>query len=119
MNLYKYNCFSCRVLFFFFQKIFICGRFFLLFFFQLEIILLSFVLYLRKKGISPKDIHIDIVHTLGHNTIGPSTVSKILRLEKCSQSNKPIQKKRKISKNQIIVKHALKLYPFSSVRDIA
>ena len=71
---------------------------------------------------SPSEIHRDIVETLGYDPISVSTVSKYLRLEKCSQSNQPIQKKEKFQsdqKNQIIVKHALKLYPFSSVRDIA
>ena len=88
----------------------------------MEIDFRSIVLYLGKKGMSPSEIHRDIVETLGYDPISVSTVSKYLRLEKCSQSNQPIKKKEKFQsdqKNQIIVKHALKLYPFSSVRDIA
>jgi hypothetical protein len=39
----------------------------------------SIVLYFSRKGLSAKDIHIDIVHILEPDAVGYSTVTQYLR----------------------------------------
>ena len=88
----------------------------------MEIDLRSIVLYLAQKGYSPNDIQKDINETFGPNKISYSTITKYLRLNRFSLIKSPLQKKAKFSnneKNQILVKHSLKLFPFSSVPEIA
>ena len=88
----------------------------------MEIDLRSIVLFLAKQEKTPQDIHKEIVDTFKYEVIAKATVSKYLRMARCTQSNFPMKKKGEFpieDKNQIIVKHALELYPFSSVREIA
>ena len=89
---------------------------------KIEIDTRSIVLYLHKKGLSAKEIHNDIIQTLGPNIIKYSTVTKYLRnqsfpLKKITIEND--QNFRDEEENQILVKNALKNFPFASVREIA
>ena len=88
----------------------------------MNIDLKSVVLYLHKKGLKAKAIHKDIEDTLGPNTIGYSTIREYIRSESFSSNNEGIENEEKIfndKQNQILVENALKISPFSSVREIA
>lgn len=88
----------------------------------MDVDLKSIVLYLGKKGLSSIAILNDINETLGPNKIGYSTISKYLRSQSFSPKKTPIEKKQEKSldeKNQIIILHALELFPFLLVREIA
>ena len=80
------------------------------------------VLYLKKKGLTPEQIHKEINETLGPKTIAYSTVTKYFRKELFASDKKTsenIDKKMIDEKNQILVENALKIFPFASVREIA
>ena len=82
----------------------------------------SIVLYLKEQGLSAKDIYNDIVHTLGPDVIGYSTVTKYVRAESFFKNYIIIENDQNFSdamENQILIKDALNKFPFASVREIA
>jgi hypothetical protein len=81
----------------------------------------SIVLYLNQKGLSAKNIHLDIVYTLGLDAVDYSTVTLDLRDARCAGpmdlQAAPDHDHEPDDSDQAIVA-ALSEQPFASVREL-
>ena len=81
----------------------------------------SIVLYLKAKGMNPKEIHSDLVATLGTKVLGYSTVTRWLRevqLEQSSETAVDFTEDAEVDEIDEAILSQLEVQPFGSVRNI-
>jgi hypothetical protein len=82
----------------------------------------SIVLYLKAKGMNAREIHNDLVATLGTKVPGYSTVTRWLReahLDEFSETAVDFTEDAEVDEIDETILSALEVQPFGSVRDIA
>jgi hypothetical protein len=80
------------------------------------------VFFLSRKGLSAKDIHLDIVHTLGPDAIGYSTVALDLRDAPCASPMHPeaaLDDNHEPDDTDQAILAAFSEHPFASVRKLS
>jgi hypothetical protein len=82
----------------------------------------SIVLYLKANGMNAREIHSDLVATLGTKVLGSSTVTRWLReaqLDQFSETAVDFTEDGEVDEIDEAILSALEVHPFASVRDIA